>query len=234
MNSFISNLMRKLFSPLNLQWIPKGVPILMIPVFACIVVLTNAQADAFVPMKDRASFEKKIQEKAQTVKTLQSEFTQEKKLSFLTSTILSKGQFFYRNDDKVRWEYTSPYPYLILIKNREITISDEGHVNKIDMATNKTFKEINEMVVGSIQGKIIDTVHFKNRYSENNSLFRVAMEPMDPKMKKFIKEIVIDFSRTDLNIKAVKIVELSEDFTQITFSKTQYNLVIGDEKFNLH
>ena len=48
------------------------------------------------PMKDVGGFKQKLTTVTAGISTIESDFTQEKKLSILTSTLVSKGHFCFR------------------------------------------------------------------------------------------------------------------------------------------
>ena len=200
--------------------------------FFLLPVCMEAQSTGFSGIKDEAGFKKKLEEKAATTKTIQSVFSQEKGLSFLEETIHSEGQFFFREDNKVRWEYLKPFTYIIIIDDQKLFIKDEGNLSKIDMGNNAMFNEINNLVTGSIRGQIVDNKQFTSAYFEGSTEYEVRLKPKNPKMAEYIKEIIIHFGKSDMGIRSVQIVELSDDYTKITFGATKYNVTIPDSRFN--
>ena len=114
--------------------------------------IVYGQGGDFKPMGDIPGFEAKLEKTASSIKTIQSDFVQEKQLSFMTEGIKSEGRFFFRDDVKVRWEYTAPFQYLIIINGEKLYIKDEEKLSTIGLGSNEMFQEINSMVVGSIQG----------------------------------------------------------------------------------
>ena len=72
------------------------------------------------PMKDVAGFRQKLTTVTAGINTIESDFTQEKKLSILSNTLVSKGHFCFRRENNIRWEYLQPYKYLIIISQDKI------------------------------------------------------------------------------------------------------------------
>ena len=52
--------------------------------------------------------------------SIESDFVQEKNLQVLSEKIISKGHFTFKKENRLRWEYTSPSKYLIVINNQKI------------------------------------------------------------------------------------------------------------------
>ena len=51
----------------------------------------------------------KINSEAMKLASMQCEFVQKKKVVLLNDKMVSKGKMFYKQTNKLRWEYTTPY-----------------------------------------------------------------------------------------------------------------------------
>src|SRR3989304_2218864 len=76
------------------------------------------------PLKDVPGFRARLETLSDKVSTIESDFIQEKSLSVLANTIVSRGHFWYKKENNIRWEYVSPYKYLIIITNNQIFIKE--------------------------------------------------------------------------------------------------------------
>lgn len=146
--------------------------------------------------------------------------------------IVSTGKFMFKKESSIRWEYEDPFVYLIIINDGEIFIKDDNKENKFDMKSNKTFKGINDMIVNSVQGNIMDDENFQVSYYENANNYMVQLIPEDEKMKDFLSTIRVYFSKTDYAVVQVKMIELSEDYTSIEFKNRVINTSLSDDKFS--
>lgn len=115
----------------------------------------NAQEVGYSKFNDIETFKKKSKETAELTNTIESSFTQEKFLSFLSEKVTSYGKFYFKNPNKLRWEYTKPFDYAIIINNEKMIIKNEKKENKFDLKSNKMFKEINEILVGCVNGSLL-------------------------------------------------------------------------------
>lgn len=194
----------------------------------------NAQSD-FTKLKDILSFKSGLKEKSESTNTIESNFIQEKNLSILSKAINSKGYFCYKKENKVRWEYTEPYSYLVIIQGTKLFIKDKNNKKQYDTESNKMFKELNNFLIGCINGDILNkTGDYQIEYLENNAQYYIKLVPNDKKMKEMINEIHIYFNKKDFSINRLKIVEQGEDFTNIEFVNKKLNSSIADEKFNFN
>jgi len=169
---------------------------------------------------------------AQNTLTISSDFIQEKDMAMITEKIISRGKFYFKKEKMLRWEYVDPFSYLIVIRNDQISVKDENKVTHFNVRSNKVFLEINRIILGSLQGSLLnDDVNFTPGFLENPSSFIVILKPLAPKLKESISEIVIHFDRKDFSVNRVDMLEPGGDRTRINFTNKILNQPISDEKF---
>lgn len=189
----------------------------------------------FVAMKNPEAFKAKLKEVSKTTNAIESDFMQSKNLSILAKPISSKGKFCYKKENKVRWEYTEPYTYLIVIQGTKIFIKDKSNQKQYDTQSNKMFQELNNFLVGCINGDILNkTNDFKIEFKESDNQYYVILVPVATKMKQMINEIHIYFDKKDYSVIKLKMVEQGSDNTIIDFFNKKLNGNISDEKFNFN
>jgi outer membrane lipoprotein-sorting protein len=183
-------------------------------------------------MKDPAGFKQKFSEVTRNTQTIEAIFTQEKSLSVLSEKIITKGKFLFKKENKLRWEYTDPFHYMIILNNGTIFTQDEEKTNKIDIRNNKMFKEINLIIIGCVQGNLFnDEKRFISSYFENSHYYLIKLKPVESTLKEYISEIKISFDKNDLLVTRFEMNEPSGDYTIIDFSGKKLNAEIPDEKF---
>ena len=186
----------------------------------------------FTEMKNPSGFLQQLNQNTLKISTLTSNIVQEKNLSVLTEKIITKGHFLYKKEKNLRWEYTEPFSYLVILKDDKIFIKDEDKANQFDVNSNKMFSEINNIMIGCIRGSILkDDKGFRASYFENTSYFMVKLHPLTG-LKEFLKEIRIYFDKNDYTISKLEMYESSGDFTKIDFIDKKINTPVPDEKFN--
>lgn len=190
-----------------------------------------AQPKDFKALKDTSTFKSKLQEKARITNTIESNFTQEKNLSMLSEKIISKGHFCFKKTNLLRWEYLSPSAYLIVINKDKIFIKDGKKVSKYDANSNKMFKGINDMMLNSVQGNVLNHKEFKISYFENEKYYLVEMSPKGKEMKEYLKSISMYFDKLDYTVSKIRMTELSDDYTNIEFNSKKINETIADTQF---
>jgi outer membrane lipoprotein-sorting protein len=185
----------------------------------------------YKPVKDTTAFKVKMEAQSKLVTSLESDFTQEKYLSVMSEKIISKGHFLFKKVNMLRWEYNSPYNYLIAINKDKMFIKDNGKVSKYDINSNKMFKSINEMMVNTVQGNLLNNKDYKAKFYENDKFYLLELTPLQKGAKDFLKVIQLYINKTDYAVDKVKMIEPSDDYTCIDFTNRKTNQPISDEKF---
>jgi outer membrane lipoprotein-sorting protein len=185
-------------------------------------------------MTDVSAFRQKLALTSKSVNSIQCDFTQEKHLTILQDKITSSGKFTFKKENQLRWEYTSPIKYLIILSNNRVYIKDEGKSNQYDLGSNKTFREINNIMTGAVQGNLLqDDTKYKPSFYENNKNFLVILNPTDKAVKDFIKSIHLYFDKKSLSVIMIKLVENSDDFTLIEFKNRKQNIPVSADMFKI-
>ena len=192
----------------------------------------SQQPEGFVEMKDVSEFKASIIETIGNIKTISAAFSQEKHLSIFSKTIDSQGTMAFKAPGNLRWTYTSPYSYEILIKNQEISINDGGKVNTFDLSSSEKFSEINGLILNSITGKILDDERFTTTYHENATFQLVVLRPRAKEMSSLISEIHLFIDPNKKQVSKIKIVESASDYTVIKFSNQILNQPMSDGIFS--
>lgn len=200
--------------------------------FLPLAILAQVPA-GFKPVKDTASFKSKMESQSKLINSIESDFTQEKYLSVMSEKIITKGHFLFKKVNMLRWEYTDPYKYVIAINKDKMFIKDNGKVNKYDINSNKMFKSINEMMVNTVQGNLLNNKDYKAKYFENDKNYLLELSPLQKGAKDFLKVIQLYVDKNDFSVVKVKMIEPSEDYTTIDFLNRKTNQPIADEKFTV-
>jgi len=165
--------------------------------------------------------------------SIESDFIQVKTLSMLSEKITSKGHFWFQKQNNLRWEYSEPYKYSIVINKDKILIKDENKVKKYDMNSNKVFKEINDIMISCVNGNVLSSNKFKIVYFENDKFFKLELSPNEKAMKESLKQINMYFDKNVSSVVRLDMMETGDDITTIDFSNKKINAAIAPEKFML-
>lgn len=207
---------------------------LMLPLIAvfCLSNPVSFSQMNYGEMKNAGLFKKKLNETTQSINTLESAFTQEKNLSVISEKIVSSGLFYFKKEKLLRWEYTEPFSYIIIINNDQMLVKDEAKVTRFDARSNRLFSEINNIILGCVRGTILtEDKKFKVTLMESNDFNLVKLHPLTPQLKEFFIEIRIFFDKIEYTVTRLELQESSGDFTRIEFQGKKINNPIPDENF---
>lgn len=191
--------------------------------FAQNAAMTGAEAKAFVT---------KVSSETQQIKTLQSDFTQTKKMDFLDKNIVTYGKMSLKSPNVLSWKYTKPYQYSIIFKDNKIFINDQGKKSSVD-AKSKTFEKINKLIVGSSNGKMFNDPEFTVSYFKSGNFNIAKFIPKSSQLLKYIKQIELHFPKNESTVSQVNMTEASGDTTNIVFKNTKINAPIPASEFSL-
>jgi len=202
-------------------------------IFSGFIMTCMAQLNP-MQKKDAENVRQYIAEATRNTTAIQSEFVQEKELSVLSEKIISKGVFYFRKENQLRWEYITPFNYLIIINNDKLLVRDGNTENRVNIQSNKVFREINNIIIGAVQGTLLnDTKNFQSSLFDENSYYLCKLIPVNPKLKESLSEIWLNFNKTDYTVDKLDLRESSGDYTRITFIAKKLNPLLSDEKFSV-
>lgn len=186
--------------------------------------------EGFKKVQNSAQFQQKVAEITKSMQTLQCSFEQEKQMSFMEETIASKGAFYFNKDNKLRWEYTEPYEYAIVLKQNKSVIIDNGKKSELNIS-NETLQEINRMLKSSLQGTVLNEQDkFSYELLENSTHTLVKLTPKIKQMKDYISRMDIYFDKKSQLVSRIDMHE-GEDLTTIQLKGCKINQPISEKLF---
>ena len=177
------------------------------------------------------NFKTRVKTTAKDTKTIVSDFTQYKHLEFLSNDIKTSGKMSFKAPNLVKWEYTNPYKYSVIFKEDQLLINDDGKKSDVKIGSSKMFKKLNHLIVNSVSGNMFDDNEFDISYFKNDNFYNIIFTSKDKNLRKYIKEFILHFDKNKLHVIEVKMVEPSDDYTQILFKNRQDNILLKDEVF---
>ena len=199
----------------------------------CFPLFLGAQEAGFQPISDISSVTRSLVKHASATNTLQSNFVQEKHLNMLEEVLTSHGQFFFKKENNVRWQYLDPIKYTILIHQGKFTIDNDGKVSEFNTDGNPMFREINKMIITAIRGDFVGNTEFAPVYFEGKAQVMARLVPVVAQVKSMIESIDIYFDKVTMQVVKVVFIEPGGDFTLIRFEDIQVNKEIPDSRFEL-
>lgn len=184
------------------------------------------------PLTSVTEFQERLKKEAASLSSIESDFTQEKFLDIFNEKILSKGRFYYKQENMIRMDYTSPIDYQIIINGQKLKIVSEGKSNVVNLGSNQMMNEMKGMLSACMIGDLtVITSAYKLDYYESPALYVVKIRPVSKSVQAYISEIVISIDKKDMSVQALRLSENAKDYTEYHFSNRKYNTLTSDEKF---
>jgi outer membrane lipoprotein-sorting protein len=190
-----------------------------------------SQDDVFRKIQITDEFRNTFTRKAENIHNMQAYFKQEKYISYLAASVISEGSFYYQKPNSVRWEFTNPYQYIIIVKNGELHIHDPRGEMIFKEKENEVFDHLNILVQNSLSGNVLSENHYKTSLMESEAAYKLTVIPDQEKIKELIVQVDIYFDKTSFNVESLVIFETSGDNTFISFSNNKYNTSLDNKLF---
>lgn len=191
------------------------------------------QAKGYQPVKNVVAFQQALTKSNTTIQTIASDFVQVKNLSMLADKIKSKGKFYFKKEDKVRIEYTSPFSYLLVMNAGQVMVKDEQRTSKINTKNSQAMQSVNRIMIDCMRGTVFQNPDFKVAAYENGSTYQLAMVPATESMKKMFKQIDVFMDKKNFDVDRLTMTELGGDYTDMDFTNTQHNVSLNETLFKV-
>ena len=176
----------------------------------------------------------KINSEAMKLASMQCEFVQTKKVVLLNDRMVSKGKMFYKQPNKLRWEYTTPYTYVFVLNGSKISLG-KNQKDVIDVNQSKVFKEIASIMMNSVVGKCLsDKKSFKTTIKASNSEYIATLIPRTKEIKRLFNTIILHFDKQQSFVIRIELIEKNGDTTTIDLKNIKKNNPVNDQVFSIH
>lgn len=176
----------------------------------------------------------KINSEAMKLASMQCEFVQTKKVVLLNDRMVSKGKMFYKQSNKLRWEYTTPYTYVFVLNGSKISFG-KNQQDVIDVNQSRVFKEIASIMMNSVVGKCLsDKKSFKTTIKVSNSEYIATLIPRTKEIKRLFNTIILHFDKQQSFVVRVELIEKNGDVTTIDLKNIKKNNPVNDQVFSIH
>lgn len=173
-----------------------------------------------------------INKAASDLKSMSCNFTQTKYLSLLSDKMVSEGKMYYRQSDKLRWEYTTPYSYLFIFNGTKVYVGGKNRKDVIDTNTNKVFKEVARIMMSTVTGKALsDSSDFSVDIESSGTNWIVTLVPKKKDIKQMFSKIMLTFTKSNTMISEINIYEKNGDRTNIKLKNITTDTSLNESLF---
>ena len=196
------------------------------------VLSLQAWSQTKLTAEQQKQFIEKIDKAAQTMTSMQCDFSQTKSMKLLSKEMQSKGVMYFKQPDKLRWQYTSPYDYTFIMNGDKVTMKSAKSTQNINVQGNKMFRQITKIILNSITGSgLKSATDFQVEiYKTDNSYF-AKLYPKKKELKQIYSVIEIYFNQSLTMVNGVKMMEKTGDVTSVKLQNVKYNQSINESTF---
>ncbi len=207
--------------------------ILTVVIFSCLAIMAQAQSKGYTPLKNTDAFRQALNQANASKESVVSDFTQTKHLSLLEDKITSKGQFFFKKENRIRIAYTEPYTYLLVMNGEEILVQDEQKTSRISTRNSKIMQSVNRIIIDCMSGNVLRNPDFSVAALESNNAYLLSLTPATDAMKKMFSRIDVYLDRKHFDVTRLTMTETGGDFTDMDFKNIRHNTPLNDALFKV-
>jgi outer membrane lipoprotein carrier protein len=169
---------------------------------------------------------------AASMQSMQCRFVQEKTSSMLAEPSVAEGTMHYAAPDRMRWEYTAPYAFALVVNGERLVKVTDGKAEVLEGNAGRMYQGMVNLIIGSASGKkLFDTTVFDIVFYDDNGFWRADMTPKRRDMKRMFSQLVFRFDKKTNGISRVEFVEAGGGITSIRFEEIKVNEAISDKVF---
>ena len=197
------------------------------PLFILILAFMGLTAKAQTPLSDTQSQEviQQLTNKAASMQTMRCRFVQEKTSAMLAEPSVAEGTMEYIAPNRLRWEYTEPYSFALVVEGERITKITDGQPEVLEGNSSRMYQGMVDLIMGSATGRnLFDTSVFDVVLTDDGLHWKAEMTPKRRDMKRMFKELVFCFDKATSTIHLVHFVEAGGDVTSIRFEEIKVSM----------
>lgn len=187
----------------------------------------------YKPVANVAAFKAQFAAASAKTNSIASEFTQVKNLTMLSEKLTSKGKFYFKRQNLVRLEYTSPYKYLMVMNGSKINIQDGQKITSVSTKSNKMFQQLNQLMIETVNGNVFDNKNFTTRIFESADDYLIEMTPVTAQMKNVFAKVNVMMAKSSFIVNRVQLFEPGGDYTSIAYEGQKINSNLPDALFTV-
>jgi outer membrane lipoprotein-sorting protein len=202
--------------------------------FAVLLLATGPAAAGQPPdPAGNASLFSSLERTAGSVRTLSSDFVQEKHLGMFKTVLTSKGRFYFQKPDLLRWELTAPVASGFVLKGEKGRRWHErtGRTESFQISQEPAMKLVSDQLFAWARA---DFPWLKKEYRISvldESPVALRLEPRSLATAGFLHHLLINFSADGRYVRSVELHEKDGDFTRIRFVNTVVNRQLKADLF---
>lgn len=166
---------------------------------------------------------------AQVPSSLECDFVQTVHTKMLKNDAVSYGSMSFHSPDHLKWEYTSPMKFALIMEGTKVSFIKDGRAVASDANQSRFFGEIAKMMIGvssidDIGDDAGSNASFTTSVSESGNVKTITLVPQKKAMQQFMSEMTLYYDMTTDTMLKVRMLTKSGDSTVIEFKNVRKTL----------
>ena len=195
--------------------------------FIWIPVLVNAQQE---PFNNPEEFTEKLKQASISNNSIKADFVEQRFMSALKEPQTSFGIFYYKKENKLRWEKTKPTSYVFISENNKVRVKENNHEKDVS-SYNQVVGRIKDLMLTLVNGDFSNGKQFDPQYFQTKSEYIVKLKPRNKRMSNAFDYIQLSFNKKNLLLEELAFYEKSGDRNIMKFSNQMVNTELSDSLF---
>lgn len=151
------------------------------------------------------------------VKSISSDFTQTRCVSVLESEVSKSGRFTFQTPSDLKLDFSDGD--FIHMSGDDFEIRSEGRTNSVKVGSNPMLKELRRVLSSCMSGDVESILAgFDAVISETPKTYTLSLSPRNRRAGSMMKSLQMEFSKTDMSLTWMKMVEPGDDWTKYSFT----------------
>ena len=195
----------------------KWVGVLLI-VAGCLFIAGPVQA------QDTKAARQHIVDAAKGMKTMQCDFVQTKQTKLLSAASVSTGRLYYRQPDRLRWEYLTPTAHTFEIDGQKVIMSDNRGSREVDIRRNRKYREMARLMTNIMSAQsFVDEQDFQVSLAQAGKEWIATLIPRRKEVRHIFSSIILRVTPDQWLVHQVELVEPKGDRTVIELKNVKVN-----------
>lgn len=195
--------------------------------FLFVATAVFASAQTVLDEAQTAAVLEKLAQKNAAIQTIQCEFVQTNHVAVLTNDVQQKGHFYFQHPDKVCMVYSQPQGDMMLMDGDLLKMVSGGKVSTVSAKSNPMAGQMQNMLTACLSGDLARLKNKRSAISCTESATEYQFTILSTDRQNPYCQIVMNFSKSDLALTMLQLIERNGNFIKYNFVKTVFNQKIA-------
>jgi outer membrane lipoprotein carrier protein len=141
---------------------------------------------------------------------------------------------YFKQPDKLRWQYTSPYDYTFIMNGDKVRIKSTKSTQDINVQGNKIFRQITNIILNTVTGGGLKSASdFTVEVYQSDKGYFAKLYPKKKEVKQIYNVIEIYFNASLTMVSSVRMIEKTGDETLVNLNNLKANASINEKMFSV-